>query len=411
LGMQGKLPSQALNGRKLALRLGIGGAALAALLGLSGQFGPAEAADKNRPAAASQAIDPLAPESPIQVAYSLYQLGQYAASADTYEAAFKITRPEPRLYYYAALANQQCGRTARAAQLFQYIVTAFPTAPEAASSRTALGAAKASTAAATLAAVSSAATQARAAAEQPKPHAKGARAFTPAEIAKEGANAIDQSQYPNCWFEASMSALAQLPRGQVMLSNMIHYGDGDKYVVRFPGDGVEYLVSVDDAMEAGITNRALWASLLECAQIRKFPNNQGAGGVYDDKSRLDVGMGCVTGGKAEEILVHGTSPAELSSFIGGALKSQSPIIAGTYPTEMMSQYPRLVVGPHAYTIIGLDPARNMVTLRNPHGAHSQRFTLPSDPQHLQFEQMGDGIFKMNLELFPNYFYSMARSFI
>jgi len=53
----------------------------------------------------------------------------------------------------------------------------------------------------------------------------------------------------------------------------------------------------------------------------------------------------------------------------------------------------------------------MVILRNPHGKNSQRFSLADDPQHLKFEQMEDGVFKMNLEIFPNYFYEVARSFI
>ena len=36
--------------------------------------------------------------------------------------------------------------------------------------------------------------------------------FTAADIARDGAGAIDQSDYPNCWFEASMSSLASLPQ-------------------------------------------------------------------------------------------------------------------------------------------------------------------------------------------------------
>ena len=357
-----------------------------------------------------------APESPVQVAFTLYQLKQYAASADAFEGAIRTATPEPRLYYYAAIANQAAGRAARAKVLFEYIAKNWSTSAEAKNAIAALSASGAneSPAAATTTvatAKAAAAAPATAAAEKGAKHVKGACAFSPEEIAKQGAHAIDQSRYPNCWFESSMSALAMLPRGQRLLSNMIHYGDGDKYVVRFPGDGVEYIVSKEDADQAGITNKALWASLLECAQIQKFPNNQGAEGAYSDKSRLDVGMGCITGAKAEEVMLANTSPSELTSFIGGAIRSQNPIIACTQSERTIGNLPELVFGSHAYTIISIDSAKNMVTMRNPHGAGSRRFFLPGDPQHLKFEQLDDGVFRINMDLLPSYFYSVARSFI
>ncbi|MBS1995639.1 MAG: hypothetical protein JSS86_04980 [Cyanobacteria bacterium SZAS LIN-2] len=360
-----------------------------------------------------------ADNSPVMKAYNLYNQKQYAASADAYESIIRTATPEPRLYYYAALANRGAGRAARARQLFEYIGKNFSSTPEGALSQTALGLSPAAQATATGAASAqapnAAAPEASASTASSRParnRVKGAIAFSTEEIAKEGANAIDQSRYPNCWFEASMSALAQLPRGQRLLANMIHYGDGDKYVVRFPGDGKEYIVSEADCEAAGITNRALWASLLECAQIRKFPNNQGAGGAYDDQSRLEVGMGCITGNKAEIMMLNDqTSPSELSSFIGGAVRSGNPIIAGTKGDSQIRDLPELVFGAHAYTIIGIDQSRNMVTVRNPHGAGSRQFHYDEGPSHLKFEQKGDGIFKMSLDLFPKYFHSMARSFI
>jgi len=364
-----------------------------------------------------------ADDSPVLKAYNLYNQKKYGPAADAYEAIIRTATPEPRLYYYAALANQAAGRKARAGQLFSYIATNFGNSQEGQLSRGALGMAStptAQSATATGSTTNAPAAQGTAAsgdvATAPSasgtPRVKGAIAFSTAEIAKEGANAIDQSRYPNCWFEASMSALAQLPRGQRLLSNMIHFGDGDKYVVRFPGDGKEYVVSEADCEQAGITNRAVWASLLECAQIKKFPNNQGAGGTYDDQSRLEVGMGCITGGKAEMLMLSAnTSPSELSSFIGGAVRSGNPITAGTWNDARLRDLPDLVIGSHAYTIIGIDQSRNMVTFRNPHGAGSRRFHLADDPNHLKFEQKDDGVFKINLELVPHYFHSMARSFI
>jgi len=48
----------------------------------------------------------------------------------------------------------------------------------------------------------------------PRKTGKDDHPFTAEDIAHDGAHGIDQSRYPNCWFECSMSALAQLPRGQ-----------------------------------------------------------------------------------------------------------------------------------------------------------------------------------------------------
>lgn len=234
--------------------------------------------------------------------------------------------------------------------------------------------------------------------------------FTAADIARDGAKAIDQMRYPNCWFECSMAALADLPRGQRLIASMIRARGADTYVVRFPGDGVEYVISKDDLRKAGIHDSALWASLIECAQTRKFPDNAGAEGSEGLQSRLEVGLGCITGCKAQVLTyLQNSSVQELSSFIGSAVKSQNPVVASTYPYN--PSLPEIVVPTHAYTVIGFDPSRNMITLRNPHGKNSDRFELEGDPKHLDFEQLDDGVFKISVRLFQRYFYSVARSFI
>ncbi|HMY51875.1 MAG TPA: C2 family cysteine protease [Candidatus Obscuribacter sp.] len=348
-------------------------------------------------------------------ALALYKQKQYSAAADAFEKLLKTEKPAARLYYYAALANRDADRKARAVQIFNYIVSNFPTTEEALHSGTMLnnltGGAK----------LNSAEKTAAVGEGRPGSTGTGSRAnlgsgtglypFTPEDIAREGANGIDQSNFENCWFQASMSALAQLPRGQRLLSTMIRRGEGTSYIVRFPGDGNEYVVSRKEARLAGITDTAVWASLLEYAQTKKFPDNKGAEGTDGDQSRLEVGLGCITGRKAEFLDPGHASASELASFIGGAVRSQNPIVCGTYPASMLDKYPPLVIDQHAYTIIGFDPAHNLITIRNPHGRGSRRFSLKSDPQHLKFEQLEDGCFKMHVELFQQYFYSVARSFI
>jgi hypothetical protein len=367
------------------------------------------------------------------------------------------------LYYYAALANRGCGRNLRAKQLCEFIIANYPTTQESAYSKTLFPTASATaqvkdsdlpdslksllppsmqammdTTEGRLALREAMANQDPKAVEAyklaekqgkitnatlasarqsmvPRPafgaKTNSGRPFTAEDIARDGAGGIDQSRFPNCWFEASMSALAELPRGQSLMASMIRYGEPGSYVVRFPGDGKEYVVSEKFMDENGIKDKALWASIIECAQVQKFPYNQGAEGADANQSRLEVGLGCITGCKAEVILPSTCSTQELSTFIGGAVSSKNPIVCGTFAAYTLSTFPSLVVPQHAYTVIGFDASRNMVTCRNPHGKNARPFSLPSDPNHQEFEQLNDGVFKISLPLFQKYFHSIARSFI
>ncbi len=378
-----------------------------------------------------------APTNYASQALSFYQNRKFNQSADAFELAMRGTTPEPRLYYYAALANKEARRLDRAKQILAYICKYFaksaegpaavallreldpgnPLLAESGTSSTAATAIANTTANAAAkttnitTAKSATAKSATANIETAKEAKVGSFPFTPEDIARQGAHGIDQSHYPNCWFQASMSALAQLPKGQKLLASMIRVAPKGKYVVRFPGDGKEYLVSEEDIEEAGITDKALWAGLLECAQIRKFPMNAGAEGTNGDQSRLEVGMGCITGCKAQLLDCDKATDSDITSFIGGALRSGDPVVCGTYGDYNMENKHPLVFPAHAYTIIGLDASRGMITIRNPHGAGSRRFSLPSDPKHLQFEQEGDGVSKIHVKLFQEYFHSIARSFI
>jgi len=174
---------------------------------------------------------------------------------------------------------------------------------------------------------------------------------------------------------------------------------------------VEYVVSSSELYRTGIHDRALWASIIEAAELKKFPDNRGAQGSEGDQSRLEVGLGCITGCKAEVIHPGNCGEGELSSFIGAAVKSGNPVVAATWGDYQLANLPPLVIPAHAYTIIGLDPSKNMILLRNPHGSRAQVFASPDDRNHLEFEQLDNGKFKMSIQKFQKYFHSIARSFI
>lgn len=374
-----------------------------------------------------------AADQKITSPYTLYSQQNYAAASDGFESLMRTSPPNARLYYFAVLANRACNRNARARQLSQYIVTNFPGTTEAAYAARLYPDARAKTESADAlpdslkgkniqdlmkteegrkaveeaiakkeAASSAASAKVAPMVAMSKGKRLGDRVFTASDVAKDGAGGIDQMYYPNCWFESSMSALAMLPRGQKMLSEMVRYGDKEgHYIVRFPGDGAEYKINEEDLEKMGIHNKAMWATLIEGGQTLKFPEDSGG--------QLSEGLGCLTGQRAETMSPASASEQELSSFINGAVKSQNPIICGS--SYNLSGLPPLAFPSHAYTIIGFDPASGMIKLRNPHGKNSQRFSLKNDENHQKFEQLDDGVFKMHLSLFKMYFSQLARAFI
>jgi hypothetical protein len=385
--------------------------------------------------AAALAAGPVS-ETALRSAWALYTQQKYRESSDAFEQLIASSTPSARLYYYAALANRACNRTARAKQLCQYISTTFASSPEAAyaqklypsaapqtaSSSGGSGEGEADEVPASLKGLTAeqllqseegrnyikhkAERQLASAKVSPmlsksKGGRQGERVFTPADIAREGANGIDQMYYPNCWFESTMSTLAQLPRGQRLMADMVRYGPKEgTYVVRFPGDGNEYNITEKLLEEKGIHNKALWATLIECGQVLKFP--------HDNGNLLSEGLACLTGQKAHSLDPEDASEQELSSFIDGAVKSQNPIICATH-NYIPSGMPYIVETNHAYTIIGFEPSSGMIKIRNPHGANSRRFSLKNDARHEKFEMMDDGVFKIHMSLFKKYFDEVARA--
>lgn len=374
-------------------------------------------------------------ETALRSAWALYNAQKYRESSDAFEALIAASTPNARLYYYAALANRACNRSARAKQLCQYISSTFPSSAEAAYAQKLYpGAApqiassgggdsgEAEPAAlkgkspeellqteegrkylATKMAKQAVASAVSPMKEKSKGGKQGERVFSAADIAKDGAGGIDQMFYPNCWFESSMSSLAALPRGQRLMSEMVRFGPKEgSYIVRFPGDGNEYLITEEELEKKGVHDKALWATLIECAQTQKFPDDNGA--------PVSAGLAHLTGQKAEVLTPSEASDQEVSLFIDGAVKSQNPIVCGSnhYTPDGL---PNLVVTGHAYTIIGFEPANGLVKIRNPHGRNSHRFTLKNDPNHQKFEQLDDGVFKIHISLFKQYFNSVARAFI
>ncbi len=410
---------------------------------------------------AADAVD----ESALRSAYALYSQQKYAVSADAFELLIRKSTPNARLYYYAALANKGANRTARAKQLCQYVIANFSSTAEARSARgmfddgaPAAASASASSgsssalpaelngktldelmqteegrkklkealsrqktgagASAALAASSSPTSSSVSSAsavlppQRVSPQRVSAKSqpvkdtqhvFDAASIGEFGADGITQfSYYPPCWFESSMAALAILPRGQQLLAQMIRCTSSDgTCVVRFPNDGVDYTITPKKLDESRVKDKALWASLIHCAMAMKYRGHM-TGGIED-------GLTCLTGKKSEKIFSANTTEQSLIAFVGDAVKSQQPVVC--LAADDVGTLPELTESDQAYTIIDFDPATKMITVRNPHGDNSRRFRLTTDPEHRKFEQLNNGIFKMHVSIFPQYFSQVARSSI
>jgi hypothetical protein len=393
---------------------------------------------------------------------SLYEQNQYQAAAEFFET--EAAHSTATVTYYAVLANLRCNRTLRAKQLAHYVLERYPGTTEASLCQAVLrasgeavdagkseavasdksgksGTSEASgtsgkseksggvpapaTSTATSAAtgtgtatstkiIGTGKSNAVAFADTKQPtSARPAeriqyprQLYTADDIAKVGASGVDQTSNPNCWFESSLAALAMLPRGQRMIAQMITQVDPQTYVVKFPNDGNEYKIDKAELKASKIYDTALWAGLIDCAESKRYPHNQN---MESDKNWVETALGCVTGGRVEVVGATSLSPTELSSFIGGAVSSRNPIVCSTKHDNPL---PDIVFGGHAYTITEFDPARQMITLRNPHGRYSKSFPrLPDDPQEQHFKQLKGGFSQMDIETFQKYFTTVGRAFI
>jgi hypothetical protein len=371
-------------------------------------------------------------EAAFRSAWALCTQQKYAASADAFEALIRAATPNARLYYYAAVANRSANRTARAKQLADYVINNFPNTAESAQAQKMFPAAvaaapaasgvpadlpdnlknksleelmqteegRAALKAALKKPAAGAVSTASSGAGRSAPASKGARPFSAADIATDGAGGITEfGSNSDDTFACALATMASLPRGQRILAEMIRSDGPNSYVVRFPGDSLEHKLTPQKMELCGVKDKALWSTIIRCAHAMKAQANY--------TGTPEEALTWLTGRKGETVHPGNSTQQTITSFIQDALKSQSPIIcvAGKYPDTA----PELVEYGEAFTITAMDP-NGMITMRNPHGANSRRFRLkPDHPEHKKFEQLNDGVFKMDISIFPRYFSDVARA--
>ena len=204
---------------------------------------------------------------------------------------------------------------------------------------------------------------------------------------------MKQGQIGDCYFLASMAALAQTPEGQRRLASMIkpHYdehGNVDGYLVRLPDDpahpnaspGREVFVHSKYIHGATQGGRVGAYSILEAAWGQSHPG--GSNRFDNNPPGIDYGystevFSVFTGKSTVELPIDqaagGYTDAERAKILLASQQHQ-PIVAGTkeeasvYATVDGKDTEITLVGNHSYTVVSADA--NGVTLCNPYGSNT-----------------------------------------
>jgi chromatin remodeling complex protein RSC6 len=219
----------------------------------------------------------------------------------------------------------------------------------------------------------------------------GDRAVEASEIAKTKSNAITQAEYPNCWFEASVAAVAEMPNGHEYLANMMIKTSPTSFRITFPGDKKCVNVFLDELDQFAVHDKAMWARLLDAACLKKYPGNEGV----DNSTGIAVLTGMPT---------HFINPSAggggLRDVLADITSHKKPAIIGTLPDLRIGT----LVSNHAYTLMGYDKNTGVVTIRNPwngdpilmNKGDMNKAEPITEPHGVR--ELGDGVLQVQLDV-------------
>lgn len=226
---------------------------------------------------------------------------------------------------------------------------------------------------------------------------------------------IAQGAHGDCWFESSLAAVVRSPQGQQLVSNMIVQKADDVYEVTFPDEpSKSYPVTKRDFTEYEVRDKALWASIVEVASIKRFPQLQGKahGANTHGIPTVYTGLKAMTGHEPKLVIPANLEKLVLAQLIDKNLKEQIPmVVASRSPQKLPAPG---VVPNHVYTVIDFDAPSDTITLRNPFGKSGKRHypELPAlGEQKYGVTDAGGGLIKMNLSDFGLYFRYLASASI
>jgi hypothetical protein len=212
---------------------------------------------------------------------------------------------------------------------------------------------------------------------------------------------VDQGHNPNCWFESSLAAVAELPKGQQMIANMIGRDQSD-LLVTFADDRQSYKVRPGDVAANRLRNRAQWASVMESAELARFPDNDPAYSPQIDKPKIIRGLEMLTGRQVFHGRPDQYSTDNLAALIQKCLSRHQPMVVASKSPGERGPVPELISPNHGYSILRYDAGSRMVTLRNPHGREN---AAAGDQGGVRY--LADGIVQMDIPTLQTYYRFIA----
>jgi hypothetical protein len=231
---------------------------------------------------------------------------------------------------------------------------------------------------------------------------------------------IRQGDYGTCTLLAAAASLAATPQGKQALFNMIREQPDGRFEVAFPGEQplkVSRPTDTEMILYANSGPDGLWLSVLEKAFVARMEQQMsGAPQEAVDKAvnngyYMAKGIELLTGHAAKDGSIPQTQLPQLRDFVKQTTQEGRILLVTLDPDSAQAKAKELkektarseeiyadgLVGLHAYSVIGYDPAQDTITLRNPWG-HTEPGT-----QGKPADGIDDGIFSLKLAEFHQLF--------
>lgn len=237
--------------------------------------------------------------------------------------------------------------------------------------------------------------------------------FTAQDIANSGlsgAGGVDQGQYGDCVFEASMAAVATTAAGREAISQMIVQDGDGSYRVVFPGDRRKarpVAVTQSDLSSVGVSDSATWADVLEAAIVLSDPHFANGAAVPPNAIGAADGSAPTPAQYALYLLTGSLAGKSVASsmFIGvaisAALANGQPVVAFCANNDQGA-----LVSGHEWTVMSCNAQANLITLRNPWGSFG---TAGTTQDGITYD--GNAEVTMTLQLFGKYFEEVTFGYV
>lgn len=176
------------------------------------------------------------------------------------------------------------------------------------------------------------------------------------------ASGVEQGGYGDCWFEATVAALANTASGAQIIADMITVDKSGNYWVKFPGKIEPVSVTKAELEDPKLANASQWANIIEAAMHKAYPRQSENGSSPDFGMRLFANKNIFEFNIADD-------PSLILNVIKYSLADGNPITASsfsqTFNDNLANDVP--IVDNHVYSIINLDEKNQTITIRNPWG--------------------------------------------